>query len=586
MKNKSMTFFMLLNFLPLALLAAGNIKKSSKVILSGNLLANSQVVPVGGQAKTVMASGSGKIRFSSTRYCGDADVAQYHHDDPATKFYPVDDDTTNIVVGYWLSPDGAPLDTSANKFYAVGYVTNSKIDADVTERLLTPHFSNQPRRQTFELIKDAMKDVAVIAEATRFATVQGNSSTKFNMKFVAMACPDVQNDVGVGSTSGINNLKINRQFINGTNLVGTTNLKDYMHDSILENNGSINKTRLSVNNAGSGNFSKSIDLDFSSGGGEVSLSSELTSLVNDLANTSKPSVVTSSVTLGSSDTISCSCERLSYSNDMASIRTRFESIKNRLNQARTDKNICDASSSIRFESNEYPWELFRTNAACQMYKKMLTDELVNLETAFNSLFNDPDLNKNTCATINTTATYASCPTSALNVNNISDSEFRQRKVALNKKVMKIVGTPNAIQLAQERLKTQINTNVSGFALNTTSCFPTTAGSGQFIKSISSSVGIQITPNTALPGAMVLSIDNNPVLHPEGNFAIGGDAPYLLPTGNNLAIFNNTAGDPKLDSAFKVELGMNSFITVTTGVANVLFNIRSIGCAQNIYCLND
>ena len=585
MKNKMMNLFMLLNFLPMALFAAGNIKKNSKVILSGNLLANSQVVPVGGQAKTVMASGSGKIRFSSTRYCGDGDVADYHDKNPSVQFYAVDKAETNIVVGYWLSPEGG-LDTAANKFYAVGYATNSKIDSDVTEKLLTPHYSDQPTRQTFELIKDAMKDAASIAEGTKFANVQGNSFTKYNMKFVAMACPKVQNDVGMGSTTGMNNLKINRQFLNGTNLVGMTNLKEYMHDSILEGNGSISKSRLNVNNAGSGNYAKSIDLNFSSGGGAASLASELTSLVNDLANTPKPAVTSVSITLGVSPTISCACDKLSYHDDMASIRTRFEAIKNRLNQAKNDKNICDVSSSIRFDSTDYPWEVFRTNAACQMYHKMITEELANLESSFNNLFNDPALNKNTCTSVNTSIPYASCPVSALNISNISDSEFRQRKTELNKKVMKIVGTPNAIQVAQDRLKTQISSNAPGFALNTTSCFPTTAGTGEFVKSISSSVGIQIAPNPALSGAMVLSIDKAPVIHPEGNFAIGGDAPYLTPSGNNLALFNNTNGDPKLDTSFKIELGMNSFITVTTGTANVVFHIRSIGCSQNIYCLND
>lgn len=586
MKNKIVNIFMLVSFLPLVVMAAGNIKKNSKVILSGNLLANSQVVPVGGQAKTVMASGSGKIRFSSTRFCGDGDVADYHDHNPSTKFYEVSNPNTNIVVGYWVSPESGALDISPAKFFAVGYTTNSKVDADVTEKLLTPHYSDQSTRQTFELIKDAMKDIANVAEATKFATVTGNSSTKYNMKFVAMACPEVQNSVGIGSTTGMNSLKINRQFINGTNLVGTTNLKEYMHDSILESNASISKTRVNINNAGSGNYAKSIELNFANSGSGQSLASELTSLVNDLASAPKPSVTSTNITLGVSPTISCSCDRLNYHDDLGGIRARFESIKARLNAAKNDKNICDVSSSIRFDSEEYPWEVFRTNAACQMYHKMITEELANFESAFGDMFNDPDLNKNTCATVNTTINYASCPVSALNLSNISDSEFRQRKNSLNKKLMKIVGTPNAIQVAQNQLKTLITSNNPNFALNQTACFPVGASSGEFIKSISSSVGIQIAPNPAVPGSKILSIETSPVIHPEGNFAIGGDAPYLTSSGNMLAVFNNTNGDAKLDSAFKVELGMSSFVTVTTGTANVVFHIRSIGCSQNIYCLNE
>ncbi|AZZ36676.1 hypothetical protein CIK05_07705 [Bdellovibrio sp. qaytius] len=585
MKNKIMNLFMLVSFLPVALFAADKIKKNSKVILSGNLLANPQVVPVGGQAKTVMASGAGKIRFSSTRFCGDGDVADYHDGHPATKFYDASRPDTNIVVGYWVSPEGA-LDTSAGKFFSVGYATSSKIDSDVTEKLLTPHFSDQPTRQTFEIIKDAMKDMANVAEATKFATVAGNLTTKYNMKFVAMVCPQIQNDVGVNSTTGMSSLKINRQFINGTNLVGMTNLKEYMHDNILDGNGSISKTRVNVNSAGSGNYAKSIDLQFSNGGGGQSLSYELTSLVNDLANTPKPSVTSVSITLGVSPTISCSCDKLSYHDDMSSIRSRIDAIKSRIDQAKNDKNICDVSSTIRFDSNDYPWEVFRTNAACQMYHKMIAEELSALENAYASLFDDPALNKNTCSSVNMSIPYTSCPVSALNLNNISDSEFRQRKVDLNKKIMKIVGTPNAIQVAQEHLKTQIASKSPNFALNKTACFPETAGNGQYIESIASSVGIQIAPNPALPGSMILSIDKSSVVHPEGNFAIGGYASYAGDAGNKLALFNNTGGDPKLDSSFKVEMGMSSFITVTTGVANVMFHIRSIGCSQNLYCLND
>ena len=581
---KTKMFFMLVSFFSAAVFAGGSIKKNNKVILSGNLLSNSQIVPVGGQAKTVMASGSGKIRFSSTRYCGDGDVADYHDKNPTTQFYEATGPTTNIVVGYWLSPEGS-LDTAANKFFAIGYTPSSKIDSDVTEKLLTPHFSDQTSRQTFELIKDAMKDAAAVAESTKHANVTGNPGTKYNMKFVAMACSKLMNDVGSNSTSGMSALKIAKQFTNGTNLVGMTNLKDYMHDSILEGNGTINKTQLRVDAAGSGNFNKSIDLQFSGGGG-TSLAYELTGLINDMANTPKPAVTSTNITLGVSPTITCSCDRLNYNGDMAAIRGRIETLKSRLNAARTDKNICDAGGSIRFDSLEYPWESFRTNAACQMYHKMIAEQLSTLESSFNNLFNDPALNRNTCAEINTSIQYASCPVAALNLNNISDAEFRTRKVTLNKSIMKIVGTPNAIQVAQDRLKTQIASNPGTFALNTTSCFPTTAGSGEFIKSISSSVGIQVAPNPAMPGQLILTIDTPSVIHPEGNFAIGGDAPYLTPSGNNLILFNNTGGNPKLDASFKLELGMNSYLTVTTGTANVVFHARSIGCSQNIYCLND
>lgn len=585
MKNKLINIFMLVSFMPLALFAAGtsSMKKNSKVILSGNILANSQVVPVGGQAKTVMASGSGKIRFSSTRFCGDGDVADYHDRHPATEFYDSNNPHTNIVVGYWVSPQGGPLDVSANKFVSLGYVKDSKIDADVTEKLIPTNYSTMPPKQTFELIKDAVKDIAYIAETTKASSVQGLTNTKFNMKFVAMACPVIKNTNGVDSNSGMNNLKITRQFITGNNLVGTTNLKDYMQDSILDGNASISKTRVRVDAAGSASFAKSIDLSFGGGGGD-SLAGELTSLVNDLAYASKPSVHSSPITLGA---LNCSCDRLDYSNDLSSLKARFNAIKARLNAAKNDSSICDVSSSIRFDSADYPWESFRTNAACQVYHKLVADELTNYENAIEALFNANDVNKNTCNSIDTSITYASCPVAQLNLSNISDNEFRQRKMELNKKLMKIVGTPNAIQVAQSQLKSRVQSNAPGFALNTASCFPLTAGSGQFIQYISSSVGIQIAPDPAVAGTNVVSIDPGRVSHPEGNFAIGGDAPYLTADGNSRIIFNNGGlGDAKLDTAFKVEIGMSSTVTLTTGTANAQFHIRSIGCSQNIYCLND
>lgn len=591
MKNKLIKIFMLVSFLPLALFAAGSMKKNSKVILSGNILANSQVVPVGGQAKTVMASGSGKIRFSSTRYCGDGDVADYHDNHPTTEFYEANDPDTNIVVGYFVSPQSGALDISANKFYSVGYVKDSKIDSDVTEKLIPTNFSSMPAKQTFDLIKDAVKDMAFIAESTKTGSVQGLSNTKFNMKFVAMACPVLKNTNGVDSSSGINNLKIIRQFLTGNNLVGSTNLKDYMQDSILEANASISKTRIRVNTAGAGNFSKSLDLDFGNSGSE-SLSSELVNLVNDLASASKPIVHTSTLTqsVTSMTSISCPCNKLDYQTDLAALKARYDAFKTRLNAAKANDSICDASPSIRFDSADYPWETFRTNAACQMYHKVLFEELSNYESAIDAMFSAADTNKTTCPAVQAhMSSSLTCPASSVSdLTNISDPEYRNRKMNLNKKLMKIVGTPNAIQQAQSRLKTNITTNDPNFALNTASCFPVTAGGGEFIKYVGSSVGINILPDPAVAGSLVVSIDPGAVSHPEGNFAIGGDAPYIdAAQGNAHILFNNGGlGNARLDAAFKVELGMSSTVTLTTGTANVQFHIRSIGCSQNVYCLND
>lgn len=574
--------------LPLSLFAQGKIKKNSKVILSGNILANSQIVPVGGQIKTVMGAGAGKISFSSTRYCGDGDVASYHEANPSTEFYEVSDPDTNIIVGYWISPQGGALDLSANKFYSIGYVKDSKIDSDVTERMIATNFSGLPAKKTFKLIEDAVKDLAFIAESTKPASVQGLSSTKFNMKFVAMACPVIKNTNGIDSSSGMNNLTISRQFLSGSNLVGTTNLQDYMQDSILESNASISKTRIRVENGGGAASSKSINLDFG-GSGSESLSSELVNLVNDLASRSKPNKHTSTLTamVTSMTSISCNCDRLEYLTDLAALKVRFDAFKTRFDAAKANPSICDASASIRFESADYPWESFRTNAACQLYNKLLATELAPYEAALNEMFSAADTNKTTCPAVQAAMAGGSCPAASVgNLSNISDAEYTSRKLALNKKLMKIVGTPNAIQLAQGRLKTNITSSNPNFALNTASCFPLTAGSGEFVKYVGSSVGFDIDPDPVMPGSKVVSINKQSVAHPEGNFAIGGDAPYLTASGNSLAIFNNTNGDPKLDSSFKVEVGTVTPVALTTGMANVQFHIRSIGCSQNIYCYND
>lgn len=591
MKQIVLHIFMVLSLMTLVLAEtamAGGFKKKSKVILSGNLLANSQVVPVGGQAKTVMAGGAGKFRFQSTMYCGDGDVAHYAEENPTTEFYPSTDPDTNIIVGYWMSPAGGAIDLSPSKFFSIGYVTDAKIDSDVTERLLAVNFSDQPRRQTFALIKEAMQDAASIAEAATSANISGLASTNYNMKFVAMACPTFKNTSGIGGTSGMNNLKINRQFISGLNLVGTTNLKDYMHDSMIEANGSISKTRFNVNTAGSGNPSKSIELQFT-GSGSESLSFELVNLINDLASASKPPVHVSTVAVLTPSAsgpvpMTCNCDRLSYSADLASLKARFENFKNRFNQAQANKSICDASPGINFTATDYPWEIYRTNAACQMYHKVIAEEIANFEAAINDLFANADTNKNACTSVSPTSVYPSCPAS-LNLTNISDNEYRQRKVQVNKKLLKIAGTPNAIQVAQDRLKSLIASNPAVYALNQGACFPLTAGSGEFVKYIGSSVGINIDPDPDVAGSLLLTIDKAPVVHPEPFFAIGGDAPYLTPSGNSLAVFNNANGDAKFNSSFKVSLGMSSFVTATTGTANATFKIRSIGCSQNVYCYN-
>lgn len=591
MKNKLSSILVagfLMVVLPLSLFAAGKVKKNSKVILSGNILANSQIVPVGGQIKTVMGAGAGKISFSSTRYCGDGDVASYSDSHPTTEFYASDDPDTNIIVGYWISPQGSPLDLSANKFYSIGYVKDSKVDSDVTEKLIATNFSGMPAKKTFKLIEDAVKDLAFVAESTKPARVAGLSNTKFNMKFVAMACPVIKNTNGIDSSSGMNNLTISRQFLSGSSLVGTTNLQDYMQDSILESNASISKTRIRVDNGGGTVSGKSIDLNFG-GSGSESLSSELVNLVNDLATRSKPNVHTTTLTamITSMTSISCSCDRLEYQADLSGLKARFDAFKTRLNAAKADASICDASSSIRFDSADYPWESFRTNAACQLYHKLLATELSPYETALDEMFSAADTNKNTCPDVQAAMSSGSCPAPSVgSLTNISDSEYRSRKMALNKKLMKIVGTPNAIQLAQGRLKTNITSSNPNFALNTASCFPLTAASGEFIKYVGSSVGIDIDPDPVMSGSKMVSINKQSVAHPEGNFAIGGDAPYLTGTGNSLVMFNNTGGDPKLDSSFKVEVGTATPVALTTGTANVQFHIRSIGCSQNIYCYND
>lgn len=590
MKQIVLQILMIFSFVALALsepAMASGFKKKSKVILSGNLLANSQIVPVGGQAKTVMAGGAGKFRFQSTMYCGDGDVAHYAEEHPTTEFYSSSDPDTNIIVGYWMSPSGGSIDLSPSKFFSIGYVTDSKIDSDVTERMLPVNFTDQPRRQTFDLIKNAMQDAAAIAEAANSANITGLASTSYNMKFVAMACPTFRNTSGIGGTSGLNNLKINRQFITGINLAGSTNLKDYMHDSLIESNGSISRSRFSVNTAGSGNFSKSIDLNFS-GSGSESLSYELVNLINDLASASKPPVHTGTVTLLTPSAsgpvpMTCNCDRLSYTADLASLKSRFENFKNRFSQAMSNKSICDASPGINFSATDYPWEVYRTNAACQMYHKVIAEELANFEVAINDIFANSDTNQNSCSGINTAVVYPSCPAS-LNLSNISDNEYRQRKVQVNKKLLKIAGTPNAIQVAQDRLKTLIASNPS-YAINQGACFPITAGSGEFVKYIGSSVGVDIDPDPAVAGSLILSIDKAAVVHPEPFFAIGGDAPYLTPSGNALTVFNNANGDAKFNSSFKVSIGMSSFVTATTGTANATFKIRSIGCSQNVYCYN-
>jgi hypothetical protein len=407
-----------------------------------------------------------------------------------------------------------------------------------------------------------------------------------------MACPVIKNAGGVDSTSGLNNLKITRQFITGAKLAGGTNLKDYMLNSSLDSNGRLAKSQFKVDGAGSTDFTKSIDLDFNSSSGE-SLSGSLVSAINNLANASLPPVTNTnvSVTYGVSPTttVTCDCQKIQYDSDLASVRSAHETFKTRMGQARGSKSICDAGSGISFTSTDYPWEVFRTNAACQMYHKVIGEELAAYESAMGSLFGVASLNTDTCGAVAAAASSSgSCPGNAVSkVTPLTPAEFEARKLEINKKLMKLVGTPNAIQVAQDKLKERITANAAGFALNTAACFPIDAGSGEYIKHISSSVGIHVSPDPAASGSLVLTIDPGSVSHPEGNFAIGGDAPYLDGNGNNRILFNNPPiGDPVLTKAFKVEVGMSDALAITTGTANVQFHIRAIGCSKNIYCYND
>lgn len=97
-----------------------------------------------------------------------------------------------------------------------------------------------------------------------------------------------------------------------------------------------------------------------------------------------------------------------------------------------------------------------------------------------------------------------------------------------------------------------------------SCVP--AG-GRYVDKIMGSIVLDMSAGTS----------SYSMIHPEGNFAIGGDAPYR---SNAYAIFNMSGkGRPVLmNSGDEPKVG-----PVSSKALHLKFNVRGVGCSKNVYC---
>lgn len=151
----------------------------------------------------------------------------------------------------------------------------------------------------------------------------------------------------------------------------------------------------------------------------------------------------------------------------------------------------------------------------------------------------------------------------------------------------VAGIPDATNF--ESLKKQIATRLVAAAIVSTaqkdissmtstkrasvSCVP--AG-GRYVDKIMGSIVFDIKG----------SKKSHSMIHPEGNFAIGGDAPYR---SNDYAVFNmSKGGSPSSQSPgylpdHQKPTVKNKPADLTTRALDLRFNVRGVGCSKNVYC---
>ena len=74
-----------------------------------------------------------------------------------------------------------------------------------------------------------------------------------------------------------------------------------------------------------------------------------------------------------------------------------------------------------------------------------------------------------------------------------------------------------------------------------------------------------------------------MIHPEGNFAIGGDKPYRSGSGDAYTVFGMSGGGTPIES---IPGKTPDFKDISTKALDLNFKVRGVGCSKNIYCQNE
>lgn len=605
---------------------------NKRAVFSGAINSSLPSAQVPGAPKKVYFPLPNTILMSGTRFCGDGDVADYSHHSPI-QFFPTGVSKTPVLLGYWivdenltpaqeqnLRPENSQLSTTFKQgnWFMIGWLDSMPIDTGVIHKLRRANTyvpGDAGLVPTFRLVKETLKDLVDLSTGPASSF---EDNRKYRVQITAMTCKNFSNSDGISRTSGSTSsnfetnqataLAVSQQFLTGANLsmIGgtattlsaflTSELSGAGANSFLNSLNSVEavaksaagdikngiRLRMNTSEGVSGGFQPAIDEFKAIDGIPMPQATIKPVAISDCNPNSGP--------------CTCSCAEVKYADDMrqssAYIRSRnlAQQIAGMV-QRNTNCSLHIAGSDRNFSQSPYLWEPYPTNATCSYAKNMARDNMTKIKTAIDKLAEGTEAGPLAPKLCNQPVTRAVCASGApMDTSRALPSAANfaawKREAALG--MAQVFLGPQIIKAAQASLNSKIQSTDASkkIALNLASCLPSNeSGNLNYIRTVGGAYTMPMQKNRTgnkyefkNPGRMV---------HPEGNLAMGGDRRYAnmgSTAGDHNAVFNNTGSDAR--SEFKVGPGTGDITNLDSPGIHLEFNIRSIGCSQNIYCLNE
>lgn len=548
-----------------------------RTAFTGTINAHLPTDEVSGAPKTVYFPPAGVLMFSGSLYCGDGDVAAFSQSHPQFKFYPATATVSPMALGYWVVPADTlpfPAPTMA-QWYSIGYALSEALDGANSVQL--PLTDGRVTAQLYETNTGAKLPAAkllqehlgrlneVSREMAEVVKVPGFEARSYRALVAAMACPTLNNTDGAtlpGSnplnkeTNGAVSAFIANQFLTGRELLPIKNgtipdLHSWIETEISNqaNEAGIEKflddlKTFNLQTAPSG--TKGMRIDFSQNG-SVSIDATLYYKVKEHAR----------AVLGLD-----AFGQLKLVQVMEQYLTGLDRLDT------THPCRLNAGGSFDFNlaisGEKFNWESFPTYGACGYALKMRSSSKNDMQHLADLLKQAEQQHK----------TYA------------ASLEERKAYVAA---LANTFLAPAIVRAAQDKLAAETQLSAGAIRLNHASCLPVGATPADFdyIATIGNSIYLPITLHPTRKSQNVVVVGSpGQAVHPEPAFAISDYRTYAAPGGARLAVANNTVASPTKDNAaFVLRTGSQTKYNLELSGVGVRFKMRSIGCSQNVYCLN-